>query len=282
MYSNLWVSLGAAVLTAGTFRAIGAAVDGGLVGLVFSATLLVYVLDRLLGGEGEDREAGSERHRWVEGHRAWLKVLVGVGALGVGGSAFYLRLESLVCLGAMAALSFAYILPQGLRWRGLGVIGRVKRWPALNAFWVAVVWTVVTGLLPMVESGVVGWESGAQVTRWVGGFGWVLAWRFLFVFGLTLPFLVRDRRSDRESGIKTLAVILGPGPVIGLAFGVMGVGMVGSLMTGGGGVAIAFGLSFLALLPLWRVRVEVLSELYFSGLLDGMIVVKGVLLWVMG
>lgn len=70
----------------------------------------------------------------------------------------------------------------------------------LKIFLIAFVWSAITILLPIIQSGLP--FDRIQV-------GLMLIERFLFVFAITIPFDVRDMKIDQQSGLKTIPILIG-------------------------------------------------------------------------
>ncbi len=92
----------------------------------------------------------------------------------------YLQLNSLLLLSTMAIFSFMYSLPMdkiGLRWI-----------PIVKIFLIAFIWVNVIVLFPYI----VGRDLGLNL-NWDSS---LYASIFLFVFGVTIPFDIRDMKKD--------------------------------------------------------------------------------------
>src|SRR5690554_252298 len=205
IFSNIVIAAGAAALTLASATLVGGEpLDvWGLGSLVFWATLAVYSLDRWVAGRGEDRLASSVRHQWLEGHRALVAAMIVAGVLGSIASTFALRLSTVMALVPLGVVSVGYSLPL-IFWKG----ARIKDVPGLKTPATALVWAVVTCGLPVLEL------EAAVAPGWLA---WLVLERALFIYALTLPFDVRDMRSDRAGGVRTLAGSLGTSRKIGRA-----------------------------------------------------------------
>ncbi len=266
LFTNLWISLAAGLVTADSYVRLGHAPRAFPVPLlVFFATLVVYNLDRLVHGADEDAVDRSDRHRWVARHRRGLFVLTAAAALGVASCLAAVSWTLALVLVPLGAVSLAYVLPVVMR-RGRAGPMRLKEVPGLKIFVIAATWAAATVVLPAFE-----------VHAPVGSAAGVAAERFLFVFAICLPFDVRDLDRDRAMGIRTLPAILGlPATRI---LGVVTLAGAAALAAGHYGLAASS--------PTWPlVATDALAlglvaamtpsrgDLYYSLLLDGTLVVQ--------
>lgn len=263
IYSNLFIAGCAAAMVHVSYLSVGTGRAGmALMGTVASATLLVYIVDRLLDVDREPAEADSERHRWIRRRRPWLVGLAGLAAVGTGLSALGLDAEVFFGLVPLAAIAGAYSFPL---WPNADGGGRLKDVPGLKGVVVAVVWTGATAVLPVLDT--VEWP-------WPGTAWGLMVERFFFILALTLPFDVRDLDQDRNSGLATVPMWLGVRGTRMLALGALGVsGLAAVGFRSPVGALAVVG----ALLPTaWLIAgvTERRGELYYVGALDGMMLLQ--------
>jgi hypothetical protein len=289
LFSSVYIAVGAAVLTHGTYGLLGAqAPSWGLTALVFFGTLVVYNLDRLVGSDKEDSLSKTERHTWVYEKKRYLWALVALGGGGAIACARFLEGATLVALFFVGIIAIGYAVPVFMKWSLDGLlhtdrreVRRLKEVPAMKTPAVAVGWAVVTVVLPALEAGLPVLSEQVALT---------FAERLVFIFALTLPFDIRDLQGDRDYGLRTLAVLLGARRTLAAATGLMVLvvaATVARYVLAGDPTLLAVAatglLSVIAFSPLWR-RVgdpQQLGEFYFTGLLDGMILLQGALLLAM-
>src|SRR5690554_1023354 len=222
IFSNIYISLAVAALTVQAYYVLGAREflrttphAWGPAALVFCATLMVYNLDRLVAGSGEDAVDLTERHRWIQARKRWLWGLVGIAGVAGAATLFVLPLSILAALIPLALIAGAYSLPLlGRRDAASGrserpdneapqlrTRRRLKDIPGLKIFLIALVWAAVTVILPALHASVSLRSRDVALT--------FLA-RMIFIFAITLPFDIRDMRGDARAGIRTLPMVLGP------------------------------------------------------------------------
>lgn len=282
IYSNLYISVAAALLALGSYRLLGVEPSSyGLIGLVFCATMLVYNLDRLVGGQREDQVESTTRHLWIRRNRLVVRALIVGSAVGVVAALPFLEVATIAVLVPVGVLSIGYCVPlwrrgrtdeEGRR-RGI----RFKELPGVKTLAIATVWAVATVILPALEAGVSIQDASVAV---------VFLERLIFVFAITLPFDVRDLARDREAGIRTLAVLLGARRALALAIGLMAIftAITGTRFLLGGDIAalVLFGCGLATLVALvpafWPGERD---GLYYVGLLDGTLLLQAaLLLWI--
>lgn len=276
IFSNIFIALATVALSWATYWLLGVELGAdwpephswGLMALVFFATLFVYNLDRLVSTSREDAVAVTERHRWIRDHRSWLWALAGVGGVGAAASFLFIPFELLWGLVPLGVVTLAYSLPV---WSREGQKRRLKDVPGLKIFLIALVWSSVTVVLPALDAGIDLFGTNAVLT---------FVERMIFIFAITLPFDVRDMNRDAQAGIYTLPMTLGVGKTRGLAVGLMVV-FVGLVVAHYGlevsSATIPMALSgVLTAAALWPSD-EVHGELYYVGLLDGTMLLQGVL-----
>ncbi len=269
IFSNIFIALAAIALTHATYFLIDATPGShGLLALVFFATLFIYNLDRLVSTSREDAVEVTQRHRWIREHRRFLWALAGVSGVGAAASLFFIPLDVVWGLVPLGVVSLAYSLPVYSR---EGKKRRLKDVPGLKIFLIALVWGAVTVILPALE-------AGAEVI----GADVILSFveRLIFIFAITLPFDTRDLERDRDSGIRTLPMMIGVGKTRWLAVGLM--------LVFSGLVVVHYGLEIstatipmaaaglLTAAALWPSD-EVHGEMYYVGLLDGTMLLQGAL-----
>lgn len=203
VFSNFFVSLCVAALTYRTFLYFNFPPSNALLVLVFSATYFIYNFQRLVRmNQKEIDEANiGFRMRWVYKNKQPIIFTIVITAIIIIGSLFYIDIKTIIVLAIMGLFSVVYVvrfIPYNKKWLALRDI------PYLKIFVIAFVWTLVTGLLPLVN-------NIEQINLHYILF---LVKQFLFVFAITIPFDIRDMKYDIEKGIKTFPLVVGVKKVI--------------------------------------------------------------------
>ncbi|MDF1675889.1 MAG: UbiA family prenyltransferase [Vicingaceae bacterium] len=203
VFSNFFVSLCVAALTYRTFLYFNFPPSNALLVLVFSATYFIYNFQRLVRmNQKEIDEANiGFRMRWVYKNKQPIIFTIVITAIIIIVSLFYIDIKTIIVLAIMGLFSVVYVvrfIPYNKKWLALRDI------PYLKIFVIAFVWTLVTGLLPLVN-------NIEQINLHYILF---LVKQFLFVFAITIPFDIRDMKYDIEKGIKTFPLVVGVKKVI--------------------------------------------------------------------
>ncbi|MBQ20051.1 MAG: hypothetical protein CMD31_04795 [Flavobacteriales bacterium] len=203
VFSNFFVSLCVVALTYRTFLYFNFPPSNALLVLVFSATYFIYNFQRLVRmNQKEIDEANiGFRMRWVYKNKQPIIFTIVITAIIIIVSLFYIDIKTIIVLAIMGLFSVVYVvrfIPYNKKWLALRDI------PYLKIFVIAFVWTLVTGLLPLVN-------NIEQINLHYILF---LVKQFLFVVAITIPFDIRDMKYDIEKGIKTFPLVVGVKKVI--------------------------------------------------------------------
>lgn len=149
--------------------------------VVFGSTLVVYNLPRLI-----PRPYGKPRlHQPL---RMWYWAVFVGGVIITAVAALYLPIAIIGICAMMAVPAFLYFLP--------ALPGKRKRLRDFGLVKIVVltsVWTVATGILPMVSS---------HAT--ISDYPFEIALRFVFIFALCVLFDIKDMQTDKANNINTL------------------------------------------------------------------------------
>lgn len=165
--------------------------------IIFFATLLEYNIYRVMLFVANRKGLNHERHVWVKRHPAMFWSLTGVSLAGFLAAIFFAKKEVLLTLAPIALVTILYSLPVSRSRRN---IFKLRQIPLLKTFLIAIAWSAATIFLPVIQSG--NDYSGIHV-------GLMFLERCLFVFAITIPFDIRDMKSDRLAGLKTIPVLIG-------------------------------------------------------------------------
>jgi 4-hydroxybenzoate polyprenyltransferase len=204
--TNIFISLSAVALTVETQVQLGMQPQlHPYLFIIFFATLFEYNLHRLVTIITRPELLDDEKHRWVKNHLKLFYALVAFTVICFLGALLLAKLQVIITLAPIAAITIFYSLPIFKAERRLF---RLREIPALKIFLIALVWSIATIMLPIIQSGKP-FETKHVLL--------MLTERFLFVFAITIPFDIRDINADQKGGLKTLPTILGERRALRLA-----------------------------------------------------------------
>jgi 4-hydroxybenzoate polyprenyltransferase len=184
-----------------TFYLIGSKPVYSVLGLLFVSTLGIYNFSILITKPKRPQDSPHKRERWFFGHYRLMVTMTIVSILALLPLFVLISTESRILLIFLGIISFAYSLPLfSLGDKKFGL----RNIPGLKQFLITLVWTMSTVLLPLMEAQHMhlGTVSMRDTTI-------LIAKRFLFIGALTVPFDIRDLFHDKQSGLKTIPVVLG-------------------------------------------------------------------------
>ena len=271
LYGDFWIAACATALVWQTQHLLlGTARWSPLVAFVWSGTLFTYALHRSIGLRKLAAFADHGRYRIIVRFRRHIRVYAALGAAGALYTFWLLSPVLRWWIVVPAVVSVGYVLPvPGLGGR------RLRDLAGLKIFLIAGSFAWVTVVLPAVEAGLLDqWYVWLLVTE-----------RAAFVFALTVPFDVRDRRIDAAADVTTLPALLGNRGAIRLALLALALAIGCSLLlyrldVYAPRVAVAVVLSLLVSGYFVHLAPRRQHDYYFTGLLDGLMLLQAG--WVLG
>lgn len=167
---------------------------------VFGATLAQYNLHYYVKRKAVP---GSDRFIWSASHMKVHATFFVIGGLTICISVFFLHTSHIMALFVMCLISLLYSLPI-LPFKNKK---RIKDFGLLKIITLSLLWTLVTVWFPLVESNYP-----------IISFQLIFIRRFLFIFVLCLMFDIRDVEVDGQTGINTVPVITGIKKSIQIAY----------------------------------------------------------------
>lgn len=277
IYGNFWISSLAVFMYLETCLLYDLKPHVNLAFGIFCFTLFAYTYHRLVRIRSFSENQGSERQIWIREHApilAWVSFI----ALACASWILFPNINRLLLIKCIPflLLTLVYVFPwpkKSAGWLGFRNI------PYLKVFLISAVWTFSTLVFPFLFEDPK-WEPDQG--QWMGIF-----LRGLFFMAVTLPFDIRDMHQDKQNNIKTFASLLG---IQGLkkichlfliAFIILAFfsGHLGFIRS-----SHALGLLVSGLSTAWVVNMAGAerTEVYYLGLLDGMIADQLFWVWLMG
>lgn len=229
---------------------------------IFFSTLTVYSLNRLPLFIGKIPEPLSEKASWTLAHK---KIFFSIFLVSVAGAfipLFFLDTKILTFLAFAVLIVIPY--PFSFPFRK-----PLREIPYIKIFLISLSWALITSTLPAIYAGHAFFEP-VTVKLFVS--------RFLLIFAITVPFDIRDMGRDRMSGIQTLPLALGAGKSKSLALCALAAAayIEWNLLPVKQAAALTAASAVAAFLIL--ISSERRNELFFLGLVDGVMVLRFLLL----
>ena len=165
-----------------------------LTSFVFASTLFLYALHRIVGMKKVQSFLEKYRYHIINRYRHHILLYAFVGGLVATWYFFSLTLTNQLLIVIPAILSLGYVLPF------FGQQRRLRDFDYLKIFLIAIVWSFITVILPIVERH--SWNI--QLTDVL-----IMGERMLFIFAITLPFDIRDLKVDEFIKVKTIPAMIG-------------------------------------------------------------------------
>ena len=196
--SNIYISFAAALLAFETQIQLGMKPQlHPYVFIIFFATLFEYNIHRLILVLTNKDGLNHDRHSWIKKNPEQFYFVVFFSIIGFLASILLAKVQVLFALAPIGLLTIFYSLPF---LKKIKYVFRLREIPFLKIFLISFVWSVVTILLPIIQS---------NITYDKGHILLMLIERFIFVFAITIPFDIRDMSDDRLSGLKTIPILIG-------------------------------------------------------------------------
>lgn len=272
IYGNFWIAAAAMAMALQTqFLLFGDVALTPLLWFIFSGTILLYSTHRLisLGKAGPFREEG--RFQATAVLQPLLIVIAGMAALAAAWFFFQLsfRLQLILLPAGLIALAYALPMIRGQR--------RLRDVHHLKIFLIAVAWSWITVVAVAAERHMATFLPAILITLE----------RSFFIFSISLPFDLRDLKVDAYLNVDTLPARLGVRRTKVLAASTLSAMLLCGWLNFRGdayssGAMLALGISALISLLLIFFADRFRNDYYFSGLIDGTMVVQFLLVWGMG
>ncbi|NEN23322.1 hypothetical protein G3O08_07400 [Cryomorpha ignava] len=259
--TNIFIAFAAGACTLATYAFHDVAPSYNLVAFIFFATLLIYNLQRRIG----DLNASAVFYKSKT-------ILMILGAIGLIPFAFHLTLIELAGLAVAGAISLGYAYPfipyKGERYS-------IRRIPYLKLWVIVLAWILSTTIVPLIE--IVDLNSADDRLSTI----LFALQQGAFILALTIPFDVRDLEDDYPFQ-RTLPMVFGIEWSIKFAQRAM----IAAFLFAFFNYLIGFfafpqmlmqmGISALGFFVVARGKTH-RSPLYYSIVLDGMILLQGLL-----
>ncbi len=266
IYSSIHISIVATLFCAETYFYVCHELDLMYLGLVFSSTLLVYSLHRIIGISKIKSDLIQGRYEVILRYKSHLKVYAAIALIGLLFFVVLSPMSYLYFLIPLGFISLLYTLPL------LSNNNRLRDINYIKIFLIAIVWAGVT-ISPVII-------SDQPVDIFV--LSLLSIEKLIYIIAITLPFDIRDIRIDTSLVTKTIPQVIGVsktyifiGTLVLIGFLLYACSaFISNLSSVIPYIIAAYLLSIIAL----YVSKGKKSDYYYSGLLDGVIGVRSLII----
>ena len=269
--SNIMIALAAVSLAMATGAELGIPFQfHDYLLVIFLSTLFDYNLHRFIALYNEPEAVHSEMQLWSSDNRMRLKLLLLFSLAGLVISLFFVGKEILIVLVPLALLSFSY----SIRFPGQQKYSSLLLWvPGIKTLLIALVWSSATVFIPFLQSGFTTGTTSVML---------IFAERFTFIFAIAIPFDIRDMKRDALAGIMSLPVIFGKKRALQICNSLMLISLFIAcyhyFSQNMPFIFIAYFVSIVLTLIFINSRKIKSYPLYYHGILDGSIILHGLLI----
>jgi len=256
LYSNLHIALAATALTLFSYLGFQSRLDYNYLLFVFSSTLLLYAVHRAIGIRQTKEARKNYRFEIIESYRHHIFLYALIGLTGSVWSFFRFDRDIQLTLILPVILSGLYALP---------LIGnkRIRDFHYIKIFLVSIIWSWISFAIPYLESDQIDKE-----------FALLFIDRTLFIFAITIPFDIRDIKTDQFNKVKTLVHLIGVNGSKNLSLILLLIASVILVSTIGlDRYSLSLIMTYIIAGLLIKNSAEDKNDIYFTGWIDGTMVI---------
>ncbi len=231
---------------------------------MFWSTVLIYSIHRIVGIKKLADYSAEGRFSIIAQYQSHIKVYIGVSLICLLYLLLQLSQTQIVALIPVGIISLLYTLPLFSEKR------RLRDYHYIKIILISFVWAYIA-TLPL-------YLNGAQ---W-NGLGLYFSEKFLFILAITLPFDIRDLEIDGYTELRTIPKLIGVKQTYALCLALLAIGLGIQLYVGYPSLALVYPFGFIYVLTALAIIISRgrKSDLYYSGMLDGTLVMRGLVLLV--
>lgn len=251
LYSSIHIALAAAAITAFSYLSFGTPSDIYYVLFVGAATWLLYSVHRLIGINQSHAFATQGRFAIIIKYRTHIKIYAVISLVLTTTIYFQLSQLQQAMLVLPSLIALGYSLPI------FGSGRRLRDFHWIKIFLIAICWSLITVVIPLYNHT----DAAALVSLGLD--------RFLFILAITIPFDIRDRAVDRHTKVHTLATKYSEQVLKWSAILMLIISFLLAQHHLPTVATIALGITYLVSGVLIYKALEEHSDYFYTGLLDG-------------
>ena len=266
--SNIHIAFCAVVFCWAGYELLEVPTNYWVLVFLFTGSLCTYTLHRVIsGGRLTTLHAGHERFAFASKIGRWKVTYLSLLIL-ISFCSFSMLSQSLrFYLAGLSFFSISYIIPL------LGSEKRLRDVYMLKIFLVAIVWAGIF-IVPILDMDHIAVKSEYII---------LFSEKFIFFFALTLPFDIRDREIDQKTEVSTFANVLSIKQIKVLILGLLAICC---FLTFGLYYCQVYSCALMIVLLIFYSMQALLSmritsktnEIYYLGILDGLILIQGLII----
>ncbi len=273
LYSNVFIAICAMAFLAQGYLLLGVEIKyDSLLCLIGAGTFFSYMLIRLAAVSRISKYEPDERWAFFLKHLKFIRIVTAISFIICVILFFTIERKVQLMLFVPAIISGIYGLPIGKKFR-LRDVGVIK------IFLISFVWAFVASVLPAANAGWPLISSDVFV---------LLLANFCLIFGITLPFDVKDMKIDAMNHVKTIPVYLGEDNTYALSMLLLFISsglhvlLQRHMLMGAIDYSAPLLTSILlTALLIWSTKNKLKGNFIYFGLLDGMILLQFLLNWLL-
>ena len=165
-----------------------------------TSTLLLYNFSLVASKPKKPELSPFYRTRWFFLNIKYIYSISFIALVFLLYSLMHIHYQTLIYLSGIGVLSLLYGLPIfKLNGKNVGL----RQFPALKVFYISLLWSLSGVGLPIVEM----FFNNVSINWYVANYLGIS--KILFLVICTLPFDIRDVKSDRHYGLKTIPILIG-------------------------------------------------------------------------
>ena len=262
-YSSCHIALGAVLFTSEAYNYIEGGWDLLYLSFVFCSTVLIYSIHRIVGIRKLSSFSTEGRFQVISQYQDHIKVYIGVSLISMLYLMSQLSAVVVVALVPVGIISFLYTLPLFSKKK------RLRDFHYIKILLISYVWAYIA-TLPL-------WLDGGTI----GGLWLYFMEKFVFILAITLPFDIRDLEIDSYTDLMTIPKRIGVKRTYALCMALLAIGLGIQIYVAYPLMELVFPIGIVYVLTALAIIISrgKRSDLYYSGMLDGTLVLRGIVLW---
>lgn len=237
--------------------------------IIFFGTFLVYNLDYILSIFKKVGQRADLSYMLTNKYKLFMIISILLSFIIILILLLYSKQITFIFLTPITFITLFYFIPFRSTQQQ---ISRLRQVPYLKIFIISLVWSAITVILPLLDY-VSEFNKFNLFTMFIE--------RFIFIFSITIPFDIRDIQTDKGSGLKTIPSYFGEVNSYNIAKIAMIlffiITIIHYIYTFQYFIAVALMISSIITLSIYQIKQLRNHPLYYYGLLDGMMILQGVL-----